>query len=50
MRAAFRFERPLASVARLEPDGTETPLDPDGAVFGDALGEFGAAVYRITFR
>ena len=50
VRAAFRFERPLASIARLEPDGTETPLDPDGAVFGDALGEFGAAVYRITFR
>jgi hypothetical protein len=48
--ARFQFSRRLASVARLEPGGTTTALRPDGSVFRDSIGPFGAGVYEIRFR
>jgi hypothetical protein len=37
-------------VRRLDADGADTVLDPNGRMFGDTLSAFGAAVYEITFR
>jgi hypothetical protein len=48
--AGFRFQRALASVVRVEPDGRETPVKPEGGAFQEGLGEFGAATYLIRFR
>lgn len=49
MGARYRFPSGIASVRRLNADGSVTVLEPDGAMFRDALGSFGAAVYEITF-
>jgi len=48
--ARFQFSRRLASVTRLDPDGSTTALVPDGSVFRDSIGPFGAGVYEIRFR
>jgi hypothetical protein len=46
----FQFSRRLASVARLDSGGSMTALRPDGSVFRDSIGPFGAGVYEIRFR
>jgi hypothetical protein len=46
----FRFPLPIASVRRLNPDGSVTPLVTDGRTVRDHLDSYGAAVYRLTFR
>jgi hypothetical protein len=49
MGARYRFPSSIASVRRLNADGSVAILEPNGAMFRDALGSFGAAVYEITF-
>lgn len=46
----FQFSRSIASVARLEPDGSTTPLVADGSIFRDSIGPFGAGVYELEIR
>jgi hypothetical protein len=48
--ARFRFRDHLASVRRLNADGSATALRVDGAELRDSLGSFGVAVYDITFQ
>jgi hypothetical protein len=48
--ARFQFSRRIASVERLGGDGSRTPITPDGSVFRDSIGPFGAGVYEIVFR
>jgi hypothetical protein len=48
--ARFQFSRRIASVVRLDSDGSTTALAPDGSVFRDSIGPFGAGVYDIRFR
>ena len=45
--ARFELPREIASVRRLEPDGSVTTLDPDGGAFRDRFGPFGVGVYEI---
>ena len=49
LEARFRFPSSIGSVRRLNADGSVAVLEPDGPMFRDALGSFGAAVYEITF-
>jgi hypothetical protein len=49
MGAQYRFPTSIASVRRLNADGSVAVLEPNGPMFRDALGSFGAAVYEITF-
>jgi hypothetical protein len=46
----FEFARDIASVRRLNPDGSRTLLRPQGQRFSDSLGQFGVGVYEIRFR
>jgi hypothetical protein len=46
----FDFARDIASVRRLNPDGSRTLLRPQGQRFSDSLGQFGVGVYEIRFR
>jgi hypothetical protein len=48
--ARFQFSRGIASVERVDQDGSVTPLAADGSVFRDSIGPFGAGVYEIVFR
>jgi hypothetical protein len=47
--ARYQFPGNIASVRRLNADGSVTVLGPDGPMFRDALGSFAAAAYEITF-
>ena len=47
--ACFQFPSEIASVRRLEHNGSVTALAPDGGVFRDRFGPFGAGVYEIRF-
>jgi hypothetical protein len=47
--ARFQFPSEIASVRRLEPNGSATTLAPDGGVFRDRFGPFGVGVYEIRF-
>jgi hypothetical protein len=47
--ARFQFPSEIASVRRLEPNGSATTLPPDGGVFRDRFGPFGVGVYEIRF-
>jgi len=49
-RARFEFPSAIASVRRLNPDGSITELQSEGASFSDALDEFGVGVYQIRFK
>ncbi len=46
----FALDSNVASVSRRNPDGSTTELRPEGPMFSDSLGQFGAAVYNIRFR
>jgi hypothetical protein len=46
----FEFPSDIASVRRLNPDGSVTELRPNGPMFGDTLEQFGVAVYELRFR
>jgi hypothetical protein len=50
MGARYRFPKSITSVRRLNADGSDTVLEPNGPMFGDTLSAFDAAVYEITFR
>jgi hypothetical protein len=43
----IQFASRLASVKRLEGNGSATSITPSGGMFGDSLGPFAAAVYEI---
>jgi hypothetical protein len=47
--ARFQFLSKIASVRRLEPNGSATALAPNGGVFRDRFGPFSVGVYEITF-
>jgi len=47
--ARFQFLSEIASVRRLEPNGSATVLAPEGGVFRDRFGPFGVGVYEIRF-
>ncbi len=49
MAVRYRFPGDIASVRRLNADGSVAVLKAHGATFRDALGSFGAAVYEIAF-
>jgi hypothetical protein len=48
--ARFEFPSAIASVRRLNPDGSVTELRSKGTMFGDKLGRFGVAIYELRFR
>jgi hypothetical protein len=48
--ARYRFTGSVASVRRLNADGSSTVIVPEGAEFSEALDAFGAAVYEIRLR
>jgi hypothetical protein len=48
--AEYQFPSGIASVRRLNADGSVTALEPDRTAFRDALGAFGAAVYEIRLQ
>jgi hypothetical protein len=48
--ARFQFTRAIASVVRLNGDGSETAIEPAGSMFRDALDALAAAVYEVRFR
>ena len=47
--ARFQFAREIASVTRLNEDGSESAIAPSGSMFRDSLGPLAAAVYGVTF-
>jgi hypothetical protein len=49
MGARYEFPGSIASVRRLNADGSVAGLKAEGAMFRDTLRAFGAAVYEITF-
>jgi hypothetical protein len=50
MGAGYRFPRSIESVRRLNADESVTLIPPQGPMFRDALGAFGAAVYEVKLR
>jgi hypothetical protein len=46
----FQFTRAIASVVRLNGDGSQTAIEPAGSMFRDALNALAAAVYEVRFR
>ena len=47
--ARFQFSREIASVTRLDGDGTRSSMAPSGSMFRDSLSPLAAAVYEIRF-
>ncbi len=48
--ARFDFPASIASVQRLNPDGSTTPIIPRASSFSDSVGGFGARVYEIRME
>jgi hypothetical protein len=46
----FEFPSAVASVRRLNPNGSTTELHAEGAMFSDTLTQFGVAVYQLRFK
>jgi hypothetical protein len=46
----FQFTRTIASVVRLNGDGSQAAIEPAGSMFRDALNALAAAVYEVRFR
>lgn len=50
MGARFEFPTAIATVRRLNPDGSATELEPEGPTFRDTLAQFGVGVYQLRFK
>jgi hypothetical protein len=46
----YQFTRTIASVLRLNGDGSRTIIAPGGSMFRDSMDSLGAAVYEVRFR